>query len=617
MSRILWSSLWLTPALVGATALSAIAQVQTEQAGTTPAAAESPMEQVITYGENTGKTRVGQVTSVSQLSDVRPTDWAFQALQSLVERYGCIVGYPDKTFRGNRALTRYEFAAGLNACLDRVNELIAASTADLVKKEDLDTLRRLQDEFAKELEELKGRVDGLDARVNTLERQQFSTTAKLNAEIIGAYAEVFGDTRAVNSDQQRVIDAQTNRVGRENATSNAIGTRPTRDVQDNAIFGDRVRLNVDASFSGRDRLRTRLQARNITNFTGAVTNTNMTRLGFDGVSGTGNALEMSRLEYRFPLTPLTTVFIGGGTNDGLEFNDSVPTLSPVESSGSGAISRFGRYNPIYRVGTGTGIIINQRLGPEFTFGNKFTLSLGYLAPTGDAQSPALDQGLFTGSYAALAQLVFQPTPALSLGFTYANAYYSGGSGVSGATGSALANNPFGSSGALNTATNVPTEANSYGIQASFRFSPGFILSGWVGLTDAEATRQVNSLSGSAGVPNFGSAADPAVRSGDEATIWNWAVTLALPDFLKEGNLLGIIVGMPPKVTDNDFGPNTRGALTPRREDEDTSIHAEVFYRLRINDNISITPGVLFISNPEHNSENDDIFVGTIRTTFTF
>jgi len=46
-----------------------------------------------------------QVTSVSQLSDVRPTDWAFQALQSLVERYGCIAGYPDGTYRGNRALT--------------------------------------------------------------------------------------------------------------------------------------------------------------------------------------------------------------------------------------------------------------------------------------------------------------------------------------------------------------------------------------------------------------------------------------------------------------------------------------------------------------------------------
>ncbi|MGL5064872.1 MAG: iron uptake porin, partial [Microcoleus sp.] len=80
---------------------------------------------------------MSQVTSVSQLSDVQPTDWAFQALQSLVERYGCIVGYPDGTYRGNRALTRYEFAAGVNACLDQVTKLIGASTANFVTKDDL------------------------------------------------------------------------------------------------------------------------------------------------------------------------------------------------------------------------------------------------------------------------------------------------------------------------------------------------------------------------------------------------------------------------------------------------------------------------------------------------
>jgi hypothetical protein len=78
---------------------------------------------------------MAQVTSVSQLSDVRPTDWAFQALQSLVERYGCIAGYPDRTYRGNRAITRYEFAAGLNACMDRVNELIAAATESVFVNE--------------------------------------------------------------------------------------------------------------------------------------------------------------------------------------------------------------------------------------------------------------------------------------------------------------------------------------------------------------------------------------------------------------------------------------------------------------------------------------------------
>lgn len=51
---------------------------------------------------------MAQVTSVSQLKDVQPNDWSFQALQSLVERYGCIARYPDSSYRGNRALTRYK-----------------------------------------------------------------------------------------------------------------------------------------------------------------------------------------------------------------------------------------------------------------------------------------------------------------------------------------------------------------------------------------------------------------------------------------------------------------------------------------------------------------------------
>src|SRR6478672_2923523 len=115
-----------------------------------------------------------QVTSVSQLSDVRPTDWAFQALQSLVERYGCIAGYPDGTFRGNRAMTRYEFAAGLNACLDQVTELIQGGSRNLATREDLASVQRLQEEFAAELATLRGRVDALEARASELEANQFS-----------------------------------------------------------------------------------------------------------------------------------------------------------------------------------------------------------------------------------------------------------------------------------------------------------------------------------------------------------------------------------------------------------------------------------------------------------
>ena len=97
-----------------------------------------------------------QVTSIDQFSDVYPTDWAYQALSNLIERYGCVAGYPNGTYRGNRAMTRFEAAALLNACLDRVTEVT-------------DELKRLMKEFEKELAILKGRVDGLEARVGELE----------------------------------------------------------------------------------------------------------------------------------------------------------------------------------------------------------------------------------------------------------------------------------------------------------------------------------------------------------------------------------------------------------------------------------------------------------------
>ena len=48
-----------------------------------------------------------QVTSISQLSDVKPTDWAYQALSNLIDRYGCVAGYPDRTYKAVRSMTRF------------------------------------------------------------------------------------------------------------------------------------------------------------------------------------------------------------------------------------------------------------------------------------------------------------------------------------------------------------------------------------------------------------------------------------------------------------------------------------------------------------------------------
>ncbi len=77
--------------------------------------------------------------------------------KSLIERYGCIAGYPNGTYRGNQAMTRYEFAASLNTCLQRVQELIATARDNLVTKEDLALLQKLQAEFSTELGTLRRR----------------------------------------------------------------------------------------------------------------------------------------------------------------------------------------------------------------------------------------------------------------------------------------------------------------------------------------------------------------------------------------------------------------------------------------------------------------------------
>ena len=87
-------------------------------------AAELNINSVSDYAATASGNSLDQVTSVSQFSDVYPTDWAYQALANLVEQYGCVAGYPNGTFRGNRAMTRYEAAALLNACLDRITDCL-------------------------------------------------------------------------------------------------------------------------------------------------------------------------------------------------------------------------------------------------------------------------------------------------------------------------------------------------------------------------------------------------------------------------------------------------------------------------------------------------------------
>jgi hypothetical protein len=526
----------LNPAIENAKLPTFAPAAKVEVAQTAPTQLTNPIVPVAPQAQPTEQSgAMSQVTSVSQLSDVRPTDWAFQALQSLVERYGCIAGYPDGTYRGNRALTRYEFAAGLNACLDQVTKLISSSTSTFVTKDDLGVLQRLQEEFAAELATLRGRVDALEARTAELEANQFSTTTKLGGEVVFLASDTFGDGIGLHDDK----------------TSTTLGYR--------------VRLNFNTSFTGKDLLRTRLQARNIPNYgTATTTGTNMTRLAIAGEDGSQFSLDQAW--YRFPLGN-ATVWFGP---KGLRLDDVAELTSPLEASATGALSAFGRYNPaVFRGPEGAGAAVKYNFGA-------IRATAAYLASDGDAPNPANGRGVFDGSFSALGQLNASLGKAFDVGVTYTRKYNrSGDVGIMGSTGSSLANRPFGQ---------AATGSDNFGVQVNFKPSSRFQLGGWYGYSKAEQLR----------------------NSDRDATIQNGAITVAFPDLGRQGNLLGFIFGVPPKVTSSDVA-----------KDKNTSYHLEGFYRFQVNDFISVTPGVYVILNPEHNNKNDDIWVGVLRTTFSF
>ena len=107
--------------------------------------------------------------------------------------------------------------------------------------------------------------------------------------------------------------------------------------------------------------------------------------------------------------------------------------------------------------------------------------------------------------------------------------------------------------------------------------------------------------------------DPAAMGNGRT--WTYAGTLLFHNVGKKDNDLGFVVGVPPRQTDFRFSnPLAAEAITQR---EDAALHIEGYYRYQLTDSISITPGIIWISDPGNDNSNRDIFVGAIRTTFSF
>jgi hypothetical protein len=600
---------------------------------------------------------LAQVTSVSQLSDVQPTDWAFQALQSLVERYGVIAGYPDGTFRGNRAMTRYEFAAGLNAAMDRINELITAGSADVVSKEDLETLNRLQSEFSSELATLRGRVDALEAQAAELEANQFSTTTVLGGEVIFGVASAFGgDPPGGCSLLPDNIPPFSDRNNNDE-----VDCIDRRDPDKNTVLAHLIRLGLETSFTGKDRLRTYLVTGNFDGggFTSAESlNTYMARLSYQ--AGLENDVILDLLEYRFPAFNDRVVF--SVIPFGFSLSNVLSANSAYFDTGRGSISRFGEASPIFKLGG----VLDAGAGFDWLFAKNARLQVAY--GTGGSNNP--DSGVFGADRSALGvQLLATPTNNLITGLTYVNAYTSDGT-LGTFTGSVNAE-----TNGLWSGSSVPpagfsdrpsgfepccgvflgdaaAKTNAIGATLQWRVAQNLTFGAWGGymftnfleeLPDgAEFRDPLTGIGASAGKKPFANAA-------------TYLFSLGLSDpFGREGDLFAFLFGMPPKLV--DAGPETPGTPVPffetsrrgesevpvtdnnrnldtvgiqrnqttdplpRRvgvKDEATSLHFEMFYRFRVSDNLFITPGVVLVTNPGHIEDNNDIWLATIRTTFRF
>lgn len=117
---------------------------------------------LLVYSQTT-RQKDSSVVSVSELTDVKGDEWAYKAVQELVEKYDVLEGYPDGTYKGKKPATRFELAACVYDLATYFSEEIALDREDLAK------LAKLLNEFSGEIKAIQARVDTLETKVTTLE----------------------------------------------------------------------------------------------------------------------------------------------------------------------------------------------------------------------------------------------------------------------------------------------------------------------------------------------------------------------------------------------------------------------------------------------------------------
>jgi len=268
-----------------------------------------------------------QLTSLDQFVDLQPSSWAYQALGNLIARYGCMAGLPGETFKGNRAITRFEAAALLNACLDQVSE-------------HTDELQQLLKALAPELKVVAEKSEHLENRTSALEAQQFATTTRLNGEAYMMLAGIPGYKVAGDSGY--------------GATT----------------FNYDIRLNFDTSYTGQDLLRVRLNTSNFSTYPFGTPANNMLKL--DKAENWNSTLYIDRFYYILPISKQAKIVIGALVNN----TEITWVPSAYRSDILDYVSTAGA-NGVYNKATGEGLAL-QWQQPNQKNGTSWIANMSYV-----------------------------------------------------------------------------------------------------------------------------------------------------------------------------------------------------------------------------------------------
>jgi len=515
-----------------------------------------------------------------------------------------VAGYPNGTFKGGQAMTRFEAAALLNACLDRITETT-------------DEIQRLQQDFAKELSVLQGRVGSLEKKVGTLESTQFSTTTKLEGDTywtIGASSFNSG-ARSIGLTGPSSSNNNTVPVGWAN--SNYGGTS----------FNYDVRLNLKTSFTGKDLLYTRLRAGNYQG--SAFSGRPFSLLALDrafpgsnnsGFASTNGTFYLDRLYYRWPLSKAFTAAVGPQARN-TEFLGTAPFYY-TDHQGLDFFQLHGAPG-VYNKATGStfALIWKQQVKKGKPF---FTASSSLVSPGGNEsdtdgnyRSTAVTAGGILGGQSAdswLTQIAYNQSQwKATAGYNYTKC--GGASDYVNRRGTQAAVQAL-------TCSGTNDSASSFALSAAWQPKKGgtIVPSLSLGYGYTAYTQNFVPTNFGSNYGALGGAIPAGTSTGNIAATQSWTTALQWKDAFVKGNSAGMAVGQPSFVT----------ALRNGRTPQDGNYAWEWWYKFKVSDQIAITPTFFYLSNPssagsaytnangtQSNGTGTSVFGAFLATSFKF